>query len=161
MWRHSLCVFHWLVSIIHTHHRPVKSFLPLQRIIVTFSQSCSYLYPFWRGVMRIHPSFRLIALAEPPDLTTASGQWLNAEMLSNFLFHHMTPLPSADEVKVIDSLANHHVSETLFDLSDHLRRSRDPTVSSAHYHYCICMSSFCVSFLVVVFRKKLSSCCGV
>ena len=102
--------------------------------------------------MRIHPSFRIVALAEPPDLTTASGQWLNAEMLSNFLFHHMTPLPSADEVKVIDSLAKHHVSETLFDLSDHLRRSRDPNVSLS----CIKFVKICEESFVAVPQYKLA-----
>lgn len=101
--------------------------------------------------MRIHPSFRIVALAEPPDLTTASGQWLNAEMLSNFLFHHMTPLPSADEVKVIDSLAKHHVSETLFDLSDHLRRSRDPNVSLS----CIKFVKICEESFVAVLGLSL------
>ncbi|XP_067943521.1 von Willebrand factor A domain-containing protein 8-like [Watersipora subatra] len=79
------------------------------------------------GVHRIHPSFRIIGLAEPPDLSSTSGQWLNAEMLSMFLFHHMTALPIKDEVKVIDSLTANHVTDKLFDLSESLRRNRDPT----------------------------------
>ena len=68
-------------------------------------------------------------MAEPPDLTSASGQWLNAEMLSMFLFHHMTALPIKDEVKVIDSITANHVTDKLFELSAELRRNKDPTVS--------------------------------
>lgn len=82
------------------------------------------------GVLRIHPSFRIIALAEPPNLTTPAGQWLNAEMLSLFLFHSMDPLPIKDEVKVIDSLTHDDITEQLFELSEHLRRSKDPTVKN-------------------------------
>lgn len=46
-----------------------------------------------------------------------------------FLFHHMTALPIKDEVKVIDSLTDNHVTDQLFELSEELRRNKDPTVS--------------------------------
>lgn len=84
---------------------------------------------FFRGILKIHPSFRIIAIAEPPNLSSTSGQWLNAEILSMFLFHSMTPLPIADEVKVVDTLTHDDITEKLFEVSESLRQSKDPTVS--------------------------------
>ena len=90
---------------------------------------------YFRGVFRIHPSFRIVALAEPPVLSSATGQWLNAEMLSMFLFHSMNPLPIKDEVKVIDSLTHDDITDKIFELSETLRVSKDPTVSDFSSRY--------------------------
>jgi len=101
-------------------------------VVVSFSSVLLlllYYCCFYSGVLRIHPSFRVIALAEPPILSSPTGQWLNAETLSLFLFHHMTPLPIADEVTVVDSLTRGDAPDQLFELSEQLRRSKDPTVS--------------------------------
>lgn len=57
-----------------------------------------------RGIYRIHPSFRIIALSEPPVVGSSSQQWLNAEMLTMFLYHHMRSLSEAEEVHVIGRL---------------------------------------------------------
>lgn len=56
-----------------------------------------------RGVLRIDPAFRLIALAEPPVVNSSSGQWLNSELLSLFLFHEMRPLDQHEEIHIIRS----------------------------------------------------------
>lgn len=56
-----------------------------------------------RGVLRIDPAFRLIALAEPPIINSSSGQWLNSELLSLFLFHEMRPLDKHEEIHIIQS----------------------------------------------------------
>merc|ERR1712013_117303 len=42
-----------------------------------------------RGVHVIHPAFRLFALAEPPTVGTAKGQWMSPEILAMFRFHEM------------------------------------------------------------------------
>ena len=53
------------------------------------------------GVYRIHPSFRIIGLAEPPELNSMAGQWLNSELLNAFLFHEMRPLEKYEELHII------------------------------------------------------------
>lgn len=55
------------------------------------------------GVYRIHPSFRLIALAGKPVINSSTGQWLNSELLSMFLFHEMRPLAKEEEIHIIRS----------------------------------------------------------
>ena len=55
------------------------------------------------GILKIHPSFRLVSLAEPPILNSSAGQWLNSELLSLFLFHEMRPLDKTEEIYVIRS----------------------------------------------------------
>lgn len=55
------------------------------------------------GVLRIDPAFRLVALAEPPVVNSSSGQWLNSELLSLFLFHEMRPLDRDEELHIIRS----------------------------------------------------------
>ena len=55
------------------------------------------------GILKIHPAFRLVSLAEPPILNSSAGQWLNSELLSLFLFHEMRPLDKTEEIHVIRS----------------------------------------------------------
>lgn len=55
------------------------------------------------GILKIHPAFRIISLAEPPILNSSAGQWLNSELLSLFLFHEMRPLDKTEEIHVIRS----------------------------------------------------------
>lgn len=54
-----------------------------------------------RGILCIHPSFRIIGLAEPPIVGSSQQQWLNSELLSMFLFHHVRPLSKKEEAHVI------------------------------------------------------------
>jgi hypothetical protein len=52
--------------------------------------------------IRIKENFRIIALAEPPQLGgSGKGQWLTPEILSMFLFHSMRPLSQEEELTVL------------------------------------------------------------
>ncbi|XP_011863838.1 PREDICTED: von Willebrand factor A domain-containing protein 8 [Vollenhovia emeryi] len=85
-----------------------------------------------RGVLRIHPAFRLVALAEPPVVNSSSGQWLNSELLSLFLFHEMRPLDKREEIHVIRSKFGEPSQALLsiVELAHVLRSSNDPTLLS-------------------------------
>lgn len=64
-----------------------------------------------RGVLRIHPAFRLVALAEPPVVNSSTGQWLNSELLSMFLFHEMRPLDKREEIHIVRSKVMARITE--------------------------------------------------
>ncbi|XP_050455261.1 von Willebrand factor A domain-containing protein 8 [Cataglyphis hispanica] len=85
-----------------------------------------------RGILRIHPAFRLVALAEPPVVNNSSGQWLNSELLSLFLFHEMKPLDKHEEIHIIRSKFGEPSRELLsiVELAHVLRSSEDPTLQS-------------------------------
>ncbi|XP_011166750.2 von Willebrand factor A domain-containing protein 8 isoform X1 [Solenopsis invicta] len=85
-----------------------------------------------RGVLRIHPAFRLIALAEPPVVNSSSGQWLNSELLSLLLFHEMRPLDKREEIHIIRSKFGEPSQALLsiVELAHVLRSSNDPTLLS-------------------------------
>jgi von Willebrand factor A domain-containing protein 8 len=55
-----------------------------------------------KGIFKIHPAFRIVALAEPPKLDTSN--WLTPEVLSIFLFHRVENLNKSDEIKIISEL---------------------------------------------------------
>lgn len=63
-----------------------------------------------KSILRIHPSFRVIALAEPPTGDSATAKtsteqnWLNAETLNLFLFHQMRSLNLNEERHIVYSL---------------------------------------------------------
>lgn len=65
------------------------------------------------GILRIHPSFRIIGLAEPPKAGSPNQQWLNPEILTLFLYHHMAPLTTEFEMEIIQKMVSmrHLVSE--------------------------------------------------
>ena len=70
----------------------------------TWAVACFYSC---RGILCIHPSFRIIGLAEPPVVGGSSQQqWLNSELLSMFLFHHVRPLSKQEEAQVIYEMVN-------------------------------------------------------
>lgn len=58
------------------------------------------------GVLRIHPSFRIIALAEPPKPGSPNQQWLNPEILTLFMYHHMAPLTAENEMEIIQKMVS-------------------------------------------------------
>jgi len=58
--------------------------------------------------MCIHPSFRIIALAEPPVVGSASQQWLNSEQLTMFLYHNMRSLSVDEELHILTKLVIEH-----------------------------------------------------
>jgi MoxR-like ATPase len=69
-----------------------------------------------KHIRRIHPSFRIIALAEPPSGSNTSStenssskssseqNWLNAETLNLFLYHQMRSLNLNEERQIVYSL---------------------------------------------------------
>ncbi|XP_065352663.1 von Willebrand factor A domain-containing protein 8 isoform X2 [Cloeon dipterum] len=84
------------------------------------------------GVLRIHPSFRIVALAEPPTIGGSQGQWLSPEMLSLFLYHQMRPLSMPEELHLIHNLYG-GVPDALrkvVEAAHFLRGSADQTVQS-------------------------------
>lgn len=69
-----------------------------------------------KNIRRIHPSFRIIALAEPPigsapssadsssPKSSSEQNWLNAETLNLFLYHQMRSLNLTEERQIVYSL---------------------------------------------------------
>ncbi|KAL0271601.1 UNVERIFIED_CONTAM: hypothetical protein PYX00_008644 [Menopon gallinae] len=84
------------------------------------------------GTLRIHPSFRIVALAEPAKQGASRGNWLTAEMISLFLFHEMRPLSSAEENKIILKLYGvvNVGMDRILKLASFLRNSEDPILAS-------------------------------
>uniref|UniRef100_A0AAG5DY10 von Willebrand factor A domain-containing protein 8 n=1 Tax=Anopheles atroparvus TaxID=41427 RepID=A0AAG5DY10_ANOAO len=87
-----------------------------------------------RGLLRIHPAFRIIALAEPHQrgvggagTATPSGAWISAETLSLFLFHEVRGLSESEERRVLDALYGplDGTMEQILQLAHHLRASPD------------------------------------
>ena len=57
-----------------------------------------------RGVLRVHPAFRAVALAEAPGVGGSAPPWLGSEQLTMFLYHHMRALTVAEETDIIHRL---------------------------------------------------------
>lgn len=56
------------------------------------------------GVLKIHPSFRIIAIGEPPQsLQSQTGNWISPEVLSLFVFHEIRMLSKQEEMHIITS----------------------------------------------------------
>ncbi|CAF5081515.1 unnamed protein product, partial [Rotaria socialis] len=67
------------------------------------------------SIRRIHPSFRIVALAEPPSggniapsegssvKSSSEQNWLNAETLNLFLYHQMRSLNLNEEREIVYS----------------------------------------------------------
>ncbi|CAL1547451.1 unnamed protein product [Lymnaea stagnalis] len=84
-----------------------------------------------RNILPIHPSFRIIALSEPPVVGSSKQQWLSPEMLTMFLYHSMRPLSRKEEMDVISKLVPHAPNlNKLFDVVHKLRGSPDGTLQS-------------------------------
>eukprot|EP00057_Strongylocentrotus_purpuratus_P027672 XP_011682146.1 PREDICTED: von Willebrand factor A domain-containing protein 8 [Strongylocentrotus purpuratus] len=84
-------------------------------------------------IMRIHPSFRIIALAEPPQVGSSSQQWLNPELLTLFMYHHIKPLSMAEEMTVIQGMVPNAPTDSLdsiLKLTHRLRHAADPNLKS-------------------------------
>ncbi|XP_036613372.1 von Willebrand factor A domain-containing protein 8 [Trichosurus vulpecula] len=86
-----------------------------------------------RSIYPIHPSFRIIALAEPPVIGSSTQQWLGPEFLTLFFFHHMKPLVRSEEMEVIKEMVSnvpHDAVEKLLSFTHKLRETQDPTAQS-------------------------------
>ncbi|XP_049873594.1 von Willebrand factor A domain-containing protein 8 [Pectinophora gossypiella] len=83
------------------------------------------------GVKRIHPAFRIVALAEPPVLGR-SQQWLSPEILSLFIFHEMRNLSKTEEIFIINTLYGDisNPLHSIINLADELRKSEDSTLKN-------------------------------
>uniref|UniRef100_A0A3Q4HWX0 von Willebrand factor A domain-containing protein 8 n=1 Tax=Neolamprologus brichardi TaxID=32507 RepID=A0A3Q4HWX0_NEOBR len=98
---------------------------------------CLFLCLF-RSVFPIHPSFRVLALAEPPIVGSAGSnsraqQWLSPEVLTMFLYHNVMPLAKEEEMGLIQGLAPNvpmEGAEQLLHLAHSLRKTNDPTAQS-------------------------------
>lgn len=58
------------------------------------------------GVLRIHPAFRVVALAEPPVVGAAQGQWLTPEALTIFLYHPFRRLTPHETIDLVHNLVS-------------------------------------------------------
>ncbi|TMS06972.1 von Willebrand factor A domain-containing protein 8 [Larimichthys crocea] len=93
-----------------------------------------------RSILPIHPSFRVLALAEPPVVGASASssnsrgqQWLSPELLTMFLYHTVTPLAKAEEMRLIQGLTLNvpkEAAEQLLHLAHSLRGTNDPTAQS-------------------------------
>ncbi|XP_060089562.1 von Willebrand factor A domain-containing protein 8 [Heteronotia binoei] len=86
-----------------------------------------------RSIFPIHPSFRIIALAEPPVVSSATQQWLVPELLTLFLFHSVKPLSKREEMRVLNEKVPNVPSaavEQLLKLTHRLRETQDPRTQS-------------------------------
>lgn len=83
-------------------------FIPEDLNTLLVSLTCIF-----RSIVPIHPSFRVLALAEPPATGTNTSsnsrgqQWLNPELLTMFLYHIVTPLSKVEEMDLIQGLVSH------------------------------------------------------
>eukprot|EP00079_Xenopus_tropicalis_P021730 XP_012813198.1 PREDICTED: von Willebrand factor A domain-containing protein 8 [Xenopus tropicalis] len=86
-----------------------------------------------RSIFPIHPSFRIIALAEPPVLGGNSQQWLGPELLTMFLFHEIKSLTKKEEIQIITGMVPgvaKEAVEQLLTVTHKLRDTKDPTAQS-------------------------------
>ncbi|KAF1383000.1 hypothetical protein PFLUV_G00149690 [Perca fluviatilis] len=91
-----------------------------------------------RSIFPIHPSFRVLALAEPPIVGASTNssrgqQWLGPELLTMFLYHTVSPMARAEEMKLIQGLTPHvpkEAAEQLLHLTHSLRKTNDATAQS-------------------------------
>uniref|UniRef100_A0A4W6D9L2 von Willebrand factor A domain-containing protein 8 n=1 Tax=Lates calcarifer TaxID=8187 RepID=A0A4W6D9L2_LATCA len=140
-----------------------------------------------RSIFPIHPSFRVLALAEPPVVgasTSSSSnsrgqQWLGPELLTMFLYHTVTPLAKGEEMGLIQGLVGHththgdttppYIQSTLFtSLASSLstrqllricrRLSQYPKESIAHAVNKACLSRFLPSLARASLEKSLANC---
>ncbi|XP_067371715.1 von Willebrand factor A domain-containing protein 8 isoform X1 [Channa argus] len=112
-----------------------------------------------RSIFPIHPSFRVLALAEPPIVgaspnsssssSSRGQQWLGPELLTMFLYHRVAPLAKAEEMDLIQGLTPNvpkEAAEQLLHLTHNLRKTNDPTAQSL-------ASSLSTRQLLRIFRR--------
>uniref|UniRef100_A0A8B9TE56 von Willebrand factor A domain-containing protein 8 n=1 Tax=Anas platyrhynchos TaxID=8839 RepID=A0A8B9TE56_ANAPL len=86
-----------------------------------------------RSIFPIHPSFRIVVLAEPPVIGSSTKQWLGPEFLTLFLFHNVRSLSKNEEIQVIKEMIPNVPSaavEQLLSLTHKLRETNDATAQS-------------------------------
>lgn len=89
-----------------------------------------------RKILPIADNFRVVALAEPPNLggnTSKSQQWFSAEILSMFLFHQMRAPSQCEELHILKSLTGGDPPKSLdsmLQLAHRLRTSDDSSLAN-------------------------------
>ncbi|XP_010212958.1 PREDICTED: von Willebrand factor A domain-containing protein 8-like [Tinamus guttatus] len=86
-----------------------------------------------RSIFPIHPSFRIVVLAEPPVIGSSTQQWLGPEFLTLFLFHNVKPLSKKEEIQIIKEMIPNVprvAVEQLLSLTHKLRETNDATAQS-------------------------------
>ncbi|CAD5122119.1 DgyrCDS10568 [Dimorphilus gyrociliatus] len=83
-----------------------------------------------RNVFPIHPSFRIVALSEPPSSANQQN-WLTSEMLTMFLYHTMDGLTKFDEQHIINKLVPKAEGlDPILQVTHKLRESTDSNLKS-------------------------------
>ncbi|XP_068159002.1 von Willebrand factor A domain-containing protein 8 isoform X1 [Drosophila tropicalis] len=83
-----------------------------------------------QGLLPMHESFRIVALAEPPRQQI---NWLTPEMLSLFLYQELRPLHQSEEHELLAKLCNNNLPESMgkiLELAQLLRTSHDPLLTA-------------------------------
>ncbi|KAG8186062.1 hypothetical protein JTE90_005415 [Oedothorax gibbosus] len=85
-----------------------------------------------KKLLRIHPAFRIVALAEPPKLQSKKDNWINPELLSMFLFHTVRPLSLKEEKIVIQSSVKNLSKkiDPILQFTHKLRNSKDDALKN-------------------------------
>ncbi|KAG0045398.1 von Willebrand factor A domain-containing protein 8 [Gryganskiella cystojenkinii] len=89
-----------------------------------------------RGLLRISPSFRIVALARPVSNGTEGGKpgsWLAPEIVSMFQFVTVRPLSLQEETQLLETLSPGVAPESLallLKFANHLRNAHDETIKT-------------------------------
>ncbi|KAG0353898.1 von Willebrand factor A domain-containing protein 8, partial [Gamsiella multidivaricata] len=89
-----------------------------------------------KGLLRIAPSFRIVALARPVSNGTEGGKpgsWLAPEIVSMFQFVTVRPLSLQEETQLLETLSPGVSPESLgllLKFANHLRNSPDETIKT-------------------------------
>lgn len=86
-----------------------------------------------RSIFPIHPSFRIIALAEPPVIGSTTQQWLGPELLTMFLYHMVKPSTRKEEIQIMKGMVPNvpkEAVEQLLTLTHKLLDTKDPNTAS-------------------------------
>ncbi|XP_034490475.1 von Willebrand factor A domain-containing protein 8 [Drosophila innubila] len=81
-----------------------------------------------RGLFPIPESFRVVALAEPPNLESNKNSWLTPEILSMFLYQKLRPLQQNEEIELLVQIFGEVQPKMkwMLTLAQILRTSTDP-----------------------------------
>ncbi|KAG0296119.1 von Willebrand factor A domain-containing protein 8 [Linnemannia gamsii] len=89
-----------------------------------------------KGLLRISPSFRIVALARPVSNGTEGGKpgsWLAPEIVSMFQFVTVRPLSLLEETQLLQTVSPGVLPESLdllLKFANHLRNSPDETIKT-------------------------------
>ncbi|KAJ3126154.1 von Willebrand factor A domain-containing protein 8 [Physocladia obscura] len=86
-----------------------------------------------RKILKVHESFRIIALARPKSQPTSRGTWLTPEILNLFMFVPMRTLSYDEEYNVIQSICpaiEEKLLNSLLGFANKLRLQKDESLRS-------------------------------